>query len=129
MSGNGTLNNSFVAGNALPSALHTGTNSGMITNGMQSRSIGGKRRSVSKRMHGGETLDDELARLNTSLRLLRAKSPKDEKGEKFKNEFIEKWSKRIKEIKEKLGLEGGKKPKSHKNRKTSRKTKKWFGLF
>jgi hypothetical protein len=210
MAGNGTSNNSFVAGNALPSALHTGTNSGMITNGMQSRSVGGKRKQ-SKRMHGGETLEqlnDELASLQKSLGQLsvisvtgnagkkyredkkkawtdkiteieqkiqkmqgskksRSKShsskrsiggepPAEKLKEKLENELqtlntkirqtkilqpyaqidiienaenIKKWSTRIEEIKKELGLKGGKKRKSHKNKKTSRKTKKWFGLF
>ena len=69
MAGNGTTNYSFVASNALSNNLHTGTNSGMITNGMQSRSVGGKRRRVSKRMHGGAGTPAEnlLVKLNEIL--------------------------------------------------------------
>jgi acyl-CoA reductase-like NAD-dependent aldehyde dehydrogenase len=149
MSGNGTTNYSFVAGNAMPSALHTGTNSGMITNGMQSRSIGGKRRSVSKRKRGGgfepptqkEVDDAEAAAKKAEIDA----TPTD--SNRIQGETLE-IRKRIatnlrakaddlsdryvKENQSNTTVEsnnGGKKRKSHKNRKTSRKTKKWFGLF
>jgi len=48
MAGNGTTNYNFVSGNALSSTIPTATNSGIITNGMQSKSVGGKKRKSRK---------------------------------------------------------------------------------
>jgi predicted oxidoreductase len=154
MSGNGTTNYSFVAGNAMPNALQTGTNSGMITNGMQSRSVGGKRRRVSKRMLGGivnpptkaEVDSAEKAAKQAELNAIPSDSNRIQDKTRVRRNIIATNLRAtadslhdmyVKENQSNTTVEsnnGDKKRKSHnrkshKNRKTSRKTKKWFGLF
>jgi hypothetical protein len=53
MSGNGSAFSEYVSGNALPKITPTATNAGMIQNSMQSKSVGGYRRSKKSRRNGG----------------------------------------------------------------------------
>lgn len=150
MSGNGTTNYSFDSGNAMPNALQTGTNGGMITNGMHSRSVGGKR-SKSKRMSGG--IDKPPTKKEVDAAEKAAKEAEEKAIPSDSNRILPYEVKALKKIAIELRAKaddlndryvkenqsntigesnqgiGGKKRKSNKNKKISRKTKKWFGLF
>uniref|UniRef100_A0A6C0D3N6 Uncharacterized protein n=1 Tax=viral metagenome TaxID=1070528 RepID=A0A6C0D3N6_9ZZZZ len=139
---NGATNYSFESGNTLPSVLQTATNSGMVTNGMQSRSVGGRRRrmrrSKKKMIGSGNTekaiLETAIAKANAA-EILATIQPNSVNGiTPAQQEFNKAEAKRLRAEAERLraqikssaittSSEGGKR-RSRKLKRTMRKSRK-----